>query len=207
MWTRRTLLAAAGAAFLPPMRVQAQAKGRFVGRVVTEWLPDNRNMKLLESFEFIGADGRRWPVPAGIVVDGASIPQAFWSITGGPFEGAYRNASVVHDHYCVTRTRPHRDVHRAFFDGMLAAGVGDKRAWLMYQAVDRFGPSWDDPKIDPRCEVVDANYDFEKCARNSSKPAARVQDPSRSEIEQFLKAIGDAVDPEDVRKLRETPIR
>lgn len=201
MWTRRSLLLATAGVLLFPASVKA--KGTFVGRVVAEWLPDNRNMKLLEPFEFVAADGRRWPVPRGTVVDGASIPQAFWSITGGPFEGAYRNASVVHDYYCVTRTRPHKDVHRVFYDGMLASGVGDKRAWLMYQAVDRFGPSWDDPKIDPRCEVVDANYDFDLCARNSSKPAVRRRDPTPAELEGFLHEIAKDIDSNDVQILKE----
>lgn len=194
------MMAVAGGVLFP---APARARGTFVGRVVAEWLPDNRNMKLLEPFEFVASDGRRWPVPGGTIVDGASIPQAFWSITGGPFEGAYRSASVVHDYYCLTRTRRHKDVHRVFYDGMLASGVGDKRAWLMYQAVDRFGPSWDDPKIDPRCEVVDANYDFELCARNSRPPAARRRDPSSVDIERFLKDIENSADAEDVRKLQE----
>jgi len=201
MLTRRALFATASATLFWPINVFG--KGTFVGRVVAEWLPDNRNMRLLEPFEFIGPDGRRWPVPAGTTVDGASIPQAFWSITGGPFEGAYRSASVVHDYYCVTRTRRHRDVHKVFYDGMLASGVGDKRAWLMYQAVERFGPSWDDPKVDPRCEIVDANYDFELCARNSRKPTVRRRDPSPAELEGFLNEIAKEADVNDVRLLRE----
>jgi hypothetical protein len=46
-----------------------------------------------------------WTVQPHKEVDGASIPQAFWSIIGGPFEGFYIKASVVHDHYCEVKTR------------------------------------------------------------------------------------------------------
>src|SRR5690242_3570669 len=99
MLTRRAILSGAlGMTFaLLGPRASALGKGAYQGRVITEWLPDNRKMRLIEPFEYIGPDGRRWPVPAGTVVDGASIPQAFWSIIGGPFEGAYRPASVIHD--------------------------------------------------------------------------------------------------------------
>ena len=159
MLTRRSamLLPLVAPLLTAPTNVSAAAKGEFKGRILAEWLPDNRKMQLAEPFEFISPDGRRWPVPAGTVVDGASIPKVFWSIIGGPFEGAYRGPSVVHDYYCVVRTRGFRDVHRMFHEAMLAAGVGDRRARLMFEAVDRFGPTWDDPKIDPKCEVVDEN--------------------------------------------------
>jgi hypothetical protein len=159
-------------------------------------------MRLIEPFEFIGPNGRRWPVPAGTVVDGASIPQAFWSIIGGPFEGAYRPASVIHDYYCEIRTRPYRDVHRAFYDGMLTSGVKDAKAWLMYQAVERFGPSWADPKIDPRCEIVDENYDYDRCARNWRKPRRIEHKPSEQEILAFLKEQDGRADEADLALLR-----
>ena len=106
-----------------------------------------------------------WPVPPGTVVDGASIPDIFWSVIGGPFEGVYRGPSVVHDFYCGSRIRPCPDVHRVFYDAMLTAGVSKKRAWLMYQAVFRFGPQWKDPKIDPKCQIIDSDYDFESAPK------------------------------------------
>lgn len=34
----------------------------------------------------------------------------FWSFIGGPFEGKYRNASVVHDFLCKVQKRPWRSV-------------------------------------------------------------------------------------------------
>jgi lysozyme family protein len=110
--------------------------------IVTEWLDNGRDMRLRQDFGYVDAVGRGWPVPAGTVVDGASIPKAFWSLIGGPFEGLYRKPSVVHDYYCEVKTRPWRDTHRIFYDGMLCAGVGGIKAKTMYYAVYRFGPRW-----------------------------------------------------------------
>ena len=204
MLTRRTILSGASLMALPLVSRTARATGRgaYRGRVVTEWLSDNRRMRLLEPFEYLAADGRRWPVPAGAVVDGASIPQIFWSVIGGPFEGPYRNASVVHDHYCVVRTRKHHDVHLVFYEGMLTSGAGEGRARMMYEAVKRFGPSWTDPKIDPRCEVVDEHFDFERCAKNWKRPTLRQRKPSRDELLKFAAEFEGTADKTDIAKLR-----
>jgi hypothetical protein len=86
-------------------------------------------------------------VPAGAEIDGASIPKVFWSIVGGPYTGLYRNASVIHDYYCDVRTRPWKEVHRMFYDAMLASGVDKMKAKLMYLAVRFGGPRWDDQTI------------------------------------------------------------
>lgn len=67
------------------------------GRVLTVWEPDGLQMQIVEPFAFTDAAGRVWPVPAGFVTDGASIPRALWSIVGSPFTGAYRVAGVLHD--------------------------------------------------------------------------------------------------------------
>ena len=183
--------------------VPAVQKGQYRGRVLTEWLQNGRDMRLQEPFEFIEHGGRRWPVPGGIVVDGASIPKVFWSIIGGPFEGPYRAASVIHDHYCDRRVRTARDVHRMFHIAMITSGVGAQRAWLMYQAVDTFGPTWPDPKIDPRCEVVDEKYDFERCAQNSTLPPLTIPPTRREDLLKFADRIAGEADRADVRALRE----
>lgn len=109
---------------------------------LVEWLEDGRHMRLKRPFAYEEESGREWPVPAETVVDGASIPQVFWSLIGGPFEGQYRDASIVHDYYCDVRTRPWKDTHRTFFDAMICSGVNTIRAKTMYYAVYRFGPRW-----------------------------------------------------------------
>ena len=100
-------------------------------------------MRLTEPFGYIDPDGEQWDVPVGAVVDGASIPQVFWSFIGGPFEGKYRDASVVHDYYCDRKDRPWRRVHRVFYDAMIELGVEEALGKLMYYAVYFFGPRWE----------------------------------------------------------------
>lgn len=109
---------------------------------LAEWLDDGRHMQLKRPFGYVQESGREWLVPSEAVIDGASIPKVFWSLIGGPFEGQYRNASVVHDYYCDVQTRPWQETHRVFYDGMLCSGVGTARAKVMYYAVYRFGPRW-----------------------------------------------------------------
>ncbi len=87
-------------------------------------------------------------VPAGTKVDGASIPQALWSLIGGPFEGKYRDASVIHDYYCDVRLKSWRTVHRVFYNAMRVSGVSEARAKLMYAAVFFGGPRWSDTAVD-----------------------------------------------------------
>lgn len=117
-------------------------ESRFVGRIAWTPLPDGRLMELIEPFGFIDSAGQSWPVPSGAQVDGASIPQALWSVIGSPFTGKYRDASVVHDYYCDIRARPWPSVHRVFYDAMIVSGVSVSRAKLMYAAVYFAGPRW-----------------------------------------------------------------
>jgi hypothetical protein len=119
--------------------------GKFKGRVVTEWLKDtgdDRLMRLEEDFIFDDDNGIRWIATKGNITDGASIPRAFWSLMGGPLAGKYRRAAVIHDVYCKAQDRPHRAVHKMFYEAMLADGVGKIKAKTMYWAVKTFGPKW-----------------------------------------------------------------
>ena len=204
-YSRRSVLLSLAAASLsqaiPVSRAWAASAGEFKGRVVAEWLPDGRSMKLLEPFEYIDNAGKPWPVPANTIVDGASIPSIFWSIIGGPFEGLYRGPSVVHDFYCQMRTRKYPDVHQTFHDAMLTAGVSTKKAWIMYKAVAQFGPQWPDPEADPTCEVTNENFDFERCARTSATRSL-VEPATKEELLQFSREVASEADPADVEKLR-----
>lgn len=120
----------------------AQPHGRFEGELILKVLPDGRTMELVKPFDYLDSHGVKWPVPAGTRVDGASIPTAFWSLLGAPFTGKFREASVVHDYYCQTKSRHWKAVHKVFFDGMTARGVDGIQSKLMYLAVYRFGPRW-----------------------------------------------------------------
>jgi len=121
----------------------ADAQGRFEGDLVLKALADGRTMELVQPFKYVDSQGVEWPVPSHTHVDGASIPSVFWNIIGAPYTGKYREASVIHDHYCQTHSRHWKAVHRVFYDGMLARRVDPIQAKIMYLAVYRFGPRWD----------------------------------------------------------------
>jgi len=117
--------------------------GRFEDNISATWLDDDgRKMMLDKEFAYVDPRGKRWVAPQGSVVDGASIPELFWSITGGPFTGKYRKASVVHDVACVEKTEPWEDVHKMFYEACLCGGVEQTKAKLMYWAVYNYGPQW-----------------------------------------------------------------
>lgn len=123
--------------------VKGEKFGGFEGDIVVKWDDaDGRTMILVQPFAYIAPNGVRWEAPIGARVDGASIPQFAWSIIGGPFEGRYRKASVVHDVACDTKARSWQSVHEAFYTAMLAAGVDSVKAKIMYAAVYHFGPRW-----------------------------------------------------------------
>jgi|APLak6261677638_1056118.scaffolds.fasta_scaffold01392_2 hypothetical protein len=124
--------------------------GNFLDKLKGEFIPDAKPrplFKLESEFRFKDPNGLLWLTPGGTSVDGASIPQALWSFIGGPFEGPYIGASVIHDYYCKTKERTAHDTHRNFYYGMRAAQVPEWRAKLMHWAVETFGPSW---KLDKR---------------------------------------------------------
>ncbi len=104
--------------------------------------PDGRRFSLPHDFNYLDPKKQLWEAPAGLIVDGPTIPMPFWSVIGGPYEGLYREASVIHDAGCCARTRPWREVHRVFYDAMRCSDVGWVKAKTMYLAVWAIGPRW-----------------------------------------------------------------
>jgi hypothetical protein len=123
------------------------SQGRFVGKVVVEWLDDPfvAKLQLREDFGFEDQAGKLWLARQGQVLDGASIPPVFRSMIGMPFVGDYRRASVVYDYYCHVIAEPWRDVHRMFYHASLTEGVGEVDAKVMYAAVYAGGMRWEMP--------------------------------------------------------------
>jgi hypothetical protein len=119
--------------------------GHFTGEPVTKWNPDGRTMTLLTELRYTDPNGEVWVAPVGSQVDGASIPRYLWSIMGGPFEGKYRNASVLHDVSYGQRNRPWQDCDRMFYNAMRCSGVSAVEAKTMYYALYRFGNHWKFP--------------------------------------------------------------
>jgi hypothetical protein len=104
--------------------------------------PDGRRFSLLHEFNYVDQSGRRWEAPTGLITDGASIPMPFWSVVGGPFEGLFREAAVVHDAGCCAQMQPWEDVHHMYYNAMRCSGVEEGKAKTMFLAVWSFGPRW-----------------------------------------------------------------
>jgi hypothetical protein len=121
----------------------------FNGNVKAEFLnPDPpadyyRDMKILEDFVYVDPEGTSWMVPAGTITNGASVPWGFWNIIGGPYDGPYRDAAVIHDHFVETRSRPWEATNKMFYNAIRARGVSDALALTMYAGVRYGGPRWD----------------------------------------------------------------
>jgi uncharacterized protein DUF1353 len=121
---------------------QSHKWGYYSGAPVTRWDPDGRTMTLLSELRYTDPKGETWVAPTGSVVDGASIPRSLWSVMGGPFEGKYRNASVLHDVSYDQHNRPWQDCDRMFYNAMRCSGVGAVEAGTMYYALYKFGHHW-----------------------------------------------------------------
>lgn len=116
--------------------------GYYSGPVDTRWESDGRTMTLLNELRYTDPKGVVWIAPAGSKVDGASIPRSLWTFMGGPFEGKYRNASVLHDVAYGNKSRPWQDADRMFYNAMRCSGVGAVEAKTMYYSLYRFGRHW-----------------------------------------------------------------
>jgi Protein of unknown function (DUF1353) len=117
--------------------------GKYVGVVKVQWDDDGRDMTLLEDYSYVDPAGLTWLAPKGLKTDGASIPQVAWTIIGGPFEGTYRYAAVIHDAACDRKDRSWEATHEMFYQAMLTSHVAEEKAKIMYAAVYHFGPRWE----------------------------------------------------------------
>ena len=116
--------------------------GYYNGPVDARWDSDGRSMTLLSELRYTDPKGVVWTAPAGSKVDGASIPKSLWSFMGGPFEGKYRKASVLHDVAYSDKSRPWQDADRMFYNAMRCSGVSAIEAKTMYYSLYRFGRHW-----------------------------------------------------------------
>jgi hypothetical protein len=177
--------------------VQSHKWGFYSGYPETRWDPDGRSMTLLNELRYTDPTGMLWIAPAGSKVDGASIPRSLWTFMGGPFEGRYRNASVLHDVAYDQKKRPPQDCDRMFYNAMRCSGVGAVEAKTMYYALYRFGHHWRFPikrakrvkpsDLEQQPETMQAE-EFPKATPATDIDAAREwirgSDPTLEEIEQ-----------------------
>ena len=83
--------------------------------------------------------GYKITVRAGFDFDGASIPQALWSVYGNPLSGKFRIAALVHDALYASEKVPRELADAIFLDLMKQHKVGYIKRQTMYYAVRSAG--------------------------------------------------------------------
>jgi len=173
--------------------------GYYSGYVEARWENDGRNMVLLRELRYTDPQGVTWIAPAGSEVDGASIPRSLWSIMGGPFEGKYRNASVLHDVAYEQHNKPWQECDRMFYNAMRCSGVGAVEAKTMYYSLYKFGHHWKAPRAEPvkvegelvaRGEEVRPAIPVNSGQVSNARDWIRDVDPSLEQIEQRARSEG-----------------
>ena len=189
MWTLSILFLCTNA--------QAENEGRFDGRVVVEWLTNDegdRDMRLFEQFTYTDPAGKSWHVPEGAIINGASIPRAFWTLVGPPFVGDYRRASVVHDYYCDVRTETWQAVHKMFYHASLTGGVPELQAKIMYAAVRGGGPRWREVEVRSlegavELFIIDLNNSLSEESALELEAWIESENPDVNEIEERVESF------------------
>ena len=175
---------------LPPL----QAKSSFTPPIISLREVPNSPLKELADRQLVFLDslGRKWEAPEGTLTDGASVPRLGLLITDGRFERHLLKASVIHDAYCAVdnadrcpeqyQSRPWQEVHRMFYEALLAGGTPRVRAGVMFAAVWLGGPRWDDPDRNLATVSDEAiAAEFEVCRRWIID-----DEPGRQEIEDWM---------------------
>ena len=173
--------------------------GYYSGAPVTRWEPDGRTMTVLSELRYTDPQGVVWIAPTGSQVDGASIPRSLWSIMGGPFEGKYRNASVLHDVAYEQHNRPWQDCDRMFYNAMRCSGVSAVEAKTMYYSLYKFGRHWKAPRAEPvklgdetvaRAEEIRRATPVDPNEINEARDWIRNTDPNLDQIDQRANTEG-----------------
>ncbi len=173
--------------------------GYYTGNPVTRWNPDGLTMTLLSELRYTDPHGLVWVAPAGSTVNGASIPRSLWSFMGGPFEGKYRDASVLHDVAYEQHKRPWQDCDRMFYNAMRCSGVGAVEAKTMFYALYRFGHHWKFPikrgkpvkfegQMVARAEQIPRAIPVNPVQIDEARDWIRRAEPSLEQIEQRAQA-------------------
>lgn len=100
--------------------------------------------------DFVDGKARGWSAPKRTLTDGASIPPVFVPVIGNPRDPEFALAAAMHDAYCgigneagtAWHAAAWQDVHRMFYDTLVAGGTKPARAKIMFAAVWLGGPRW-----------------------------------------------------------------
>ena len=142
MFTRVALVSSIMLSLGAIARAQAPGRGHFDGILDLRPVGDGRHMKILNRFSYTDWEGHRLTADAGFVSDGATIPRAAWTLVGGPWDGLYIQAAIVHDVGCVTHELSWQITDRLFYEAMIDSNVPKAQALTMYYAVLVGGPRW-----------------------------------------------------------------
>jgi hypothetical protein len=140
--TRGSVSTAAAESYVGASLPSANKTSKFIGTLQLQALQDGRTFTTLSDISFVDSRGATWTVPKGAHVDATSIPTVAWSAIGSPFEGKFKIAAVFHDYFATQRTHSHQDVNRMFYEALIASGVDQLQAKVLYVAVQNFGPRW-----------------------------------------------------------------
>lgn len=127
--------------FSQPILVPIKHQGRERYQLIRDW-----------EWEWCGNVEK---APAGLVIDGASVPRAAWWFL--PPDGLHRAAACAHDVAYIGRGKmpsglemKREEADLMFYTLMLRGGVGNKRAAVAYHAVRGFGwREWNRPYVGP----------------------------------------------------------
>lgn len=198
--TRRSMMAVTAAAAVAGPALARAPLPRFEGGPpLTEWLPGTNKMRIARAFTFYDPRGKKWQVPLGWKVDGASIPRILWPIAGSPFDGPYRDASIIHDYYCDVKTRSWKETHRVFYDAMIASGVSASEAGQKYWAVYHFGPTWGEPRSLFQLPLFDLLFGVRPMAVVPPPPSPEVQQQAYNEASAWIAQV--EMTPEQIEQL------
>jgi hypothetical protein len=121
--------------------------GQFTG-VLQFQEDDGVNKIVLQTYSYTDTNGHTLTADSGFKTDGASIPRALWTFVGSPFTGKYVGAAVIHDVGCDTHKYSWQITHRMFYTAMLALGVRDDYAKILYWGVRLGGPKWTEQVVE-----------------------------------------------------------
>lgn len=137
--------------------------GHFEGEVACRRDDGGAGITLLEPLTYVDPRCLRWRVEGGTRIEAVGLPHGFWPVIGGPFEGLFLNASVIHSAACAGRARPWRAIHRMFYEACRCSGVDALKAKAMYYAVFHFGPRW---HVEERSSLESGVRDVEVIVRD-----------------------------------------
>jgi hypothetical protein len=165
-------------------------------------------MELLEPFSFTDTDGNPpWVAERGYRTDGASIPEALWSLVGSPFTGSYRRAAIVHDIACENAGGDEKKrlaADEMFYQACRAGGCSWYQALLLYIGV-RIGAilplvqEWkaarDNEGVGPRLHLVEAEIRVQRDFRRIAKRVLRQgeADDAKVIVERTQQAIQETI--------------